>query len=684
MLFKNWNLAKLDKERVSEISETFEIDSLLSILFQVRGFSNEQITNFLSKDSQLESPMSYIDMDKASQRILQAIRNFEKICVYGDYDTDGVTSTALVYSYLNMSGANVMYFVPDRYEDGYGLNIKTLEKLKDEGVNLIVTVDNGVTAFDEVEFANSIGLDIVITDHHEVPEKLPNAVAIVDPHRTDCKSKFKDLAGVGVAFKLICALENNCNSVEDVLAEYGDLVAIGTIGDSVPLLGENRELVKKGLKCIKDTPRPGIRSLLTVSFVDPKNIDSIKIAFGVSPRINAAGRMRQAELAVKLLLAESSEEADSYANILEELNEERKELQQEIFLESEKFLEEHPERLLNRIIVIEGENLHMGVIGIVASRIVNKYSKPCIIISKNGDVSRGSGRSIAGFSIYDATKVCEPYMLKFGGHPMAVGFDIATENIDKLVNDVNKYAFEFGDMPVINLNIECKLKPESLSVKFVDRINEFEPFGHENPTPLFGLFNMTVKKLQPISGGKHLKLELSRGSKVLNVMSFYSTVEDLGINVGDVIDIAVSLKKDFYNQSESLSIISHGIKISNISRETVISNEKFYEAIKRNEITDQQIINPVVPRRDDFAKVYRFLNLNKGWQAPIEVFWFKMNQPDISICKLELILDILNQVGLIELKRTANKYSILLVSTKEKVNLDSSNVLKKLKTLAGG
>lgn len=684
MLFKNWNLATLDKERVSEISEIFEMDPLLSVLFQVRGFSNDQITNFLSKDIELESPMSYIDMDKASQRILQAIRKFEKICVYGDYDTDGVTSTALVYSYLNMSGANVMYSVPDRYEDGYGLNIKILQKLKDEDVDLIITVDNGVCAFDEVEYANSIGIDVVITDHHEVPERLPNAVAVVDPHRTDCMSKFKDLAGVGVAFKLICALENDFNSVDDILSEYGDLVAIGTIGDSVPLLGENRQLVKKGLECIKETQRPGIQSLLAVSFIEPKNVDSTKVAFGISPRINAAGRMRQADLAVKLLLAESSEEANSYAAILEELNSERKKLQQEIFLESEKFLYEHPERLLNRIIVIEGENLHMGVIGIVASRIVNKYSKPCIIISKNGDLGRGSGRSISGFSIYDATKVCEPYMLRFGGHPMAVGFDIATENIDKLVSDVNKYAFDFGDMPVVNLDIECKLKPESLSIDFVDRITELEPFGHDNTTPTFGLFNMTVKKLHPIAGGKHLKLELERGDTVLSVMSFYSTAEDLGIDVGDVIDVAVSLKKDFYNQSESLSIISHGIKLSGVSREDVIENEKFYEAIKRNEITDQQIINPVVPKRDEFAKVYRFLKLNKGWQAPIEVLWFKMKQPDISICKLEFILDILNQVGLIKLKVLSEKYSISLTSIKEKVNLNSSNVFKKLKTLAGG
>lgn len=683
MFCKNWVLAELDKNKALETAEKFDIDSFLAIMFQVRGIDDENVNEFLSDDVELESPMVYADMDKAVERILRAVKNFEKICVYGDYDADGVTSTVLLYSYLNMYGANVIYFVPNRFKDGYGLNVDSIKKLKEQEVDLIITVDNGIAAFDEIEYANSIGMEVVVTDHHEVPEKLPNAVAVVDPHRNDCMSKFKNLAGVGVVFKLICALEGDAASMEEILSEYADLVAIGTFGDIVPLRGENRIFAKIGLNQIKQLNRLGLKHLLEASDILKSNIDSSKLCFQIVPRINAAGRMESAEAAIKLLLSESEDEAYYYANHLNELNEKRKDLQQEIFLKVEEFLEKNPERLLNRIIVAQGEGFNTGVIGIVASKVVNKYSKPCIIISTNEGVGRGSGRSVEGFSLYDATEVCSDYLIKFGGHPMAVGFDLPDDKIEDFVRDVNEFASNVGDMPVTNIHLDCKLNPCSLSIDFVDIMRQLEPFGSSNPSPVFGLFNMKIDDIYPVGGGKHLKITLTRDNTSLKVIKFNTTVEQFGFDIGDLIDVAVTLKKDFYKQVPSLSIIVDDVKASGVERETIISDEKLYEAIKRNEVKDCEIIKSIIPNRDEFASVYRFLKRHNGWKSTIEALWVKLGEENMRICKLEFIIDILNQLDVIGVRRHPDRYVIFINGQNKKVDLESASILKELKAIGG-
>lgn len=684
MLCKNWVIPKIDKNLINDISEKFNIDPFLAMMLQVRGINTDaEILETLNESNDFCDPMSFMDMDKAVERINVAIDKFEMICVYGDYDSDGVTSTALLYLYLNMRGANVIYLVPNRECDGYGLNKKNIEELKVKGVKLIITVDNGIAAYDEVEFANSLGIDVVVTDHHKVPEKIPNAVAVVDPHRLDCPSKFKDFAGVGVVFKLVCALEGNESSIEDLLSEYGDFVAIGTIGDVVPLKGENRSLVAFGIKNIDSARRPGIKHLLDVSGISGKEITSTNVAFSIVPRINASGRINSADTAVKLLISEHDDEADSLANNLNSLNMTRKKIESQILVQVEEFLEKNPSRIFNRIIVAEGEGFHPGVIGIVASRVVEKYSKPCIIISKNGNVARGSGRSVEGFSLYDAVAVCRDYLLKFGGHPMAVGFDVSTEKINSLVDDINFFAKKFSKMPVLSLNLDCKLRPESLSTSIVDQLKTLEPFGCENPSPLFGLFGMKIDRIFPVSGGKHLRLTLSRNNTSITAMKFSTTIDNLGFVEGDVVDLAATISKDVFRNQEQLSIFIRDIKISGVSREEINSNARIYESIKNNEYTDKQKINNLVPSRNEFADVYRFIKSNGGWKSSLETLWFRLKSSSISPCKLDLIIDIMEELNLICVKKSSSCYLISLNAIEGKVDLESSPILQHIKLIGG-
>ena len=678
---KNWHLAKLDKVNAQKIACQNNIPFFLAMMLDVRNIVDEKrIHELLSDEFEVSNPFEFIDMDKAVDRIQKAINSGEKICVYGDYDADGVTSTALLYLYLENCEANVIYYIPDRNSEGYGLNFSAIDKLFAEKVSLIITVDNGISAFDEVAYANSLGIETVITDHHQPPELLPNAVAIVDPHRSDCKSSFKNLAGVGVVFKLVCALEGSFADVEFILENYSDLILIGTIGDVVPLIGENRYLVKQGLKYIKNTNNLGVQEILNLAKLTEKPINSTNIAFNVVPRINASGRLSFSKKLVQLLTSENQLEVQNIATQVEDDNIKRKEIENEILLQAEELLKNEPVRAYQRVLIVEGENWHPGVIGIVAARLLEKYGKPTVVISKMGDVARGSCRSIEGFSLYEAIKTCAKYLVRFGGHPLAAGFELKCDDLNKFKNDINNFAKNFGVMPCLSLNIDCKLNSEALSLDLIEQLDPLEPFGKDNPEFTFGLYNMKICDMTFVGAEKnHLRLTLSRNSHKITAMKFFNTAQYFSYEFNDEVDLAVKLSKSEFRGQESLTLIIDGIKFSGLDNKLLIDEQRVYESIKRNEQVNSKLLQEHTPSRADFSVLYKFLKANNPINIDISVLYYRLKDFKISFCKLLIMLDAMAECGLITVETIADVYLINVKPVNGKVDLESSVVMKFLR-----
>lgn len=678
---KNWHLAKLDKVNAQKIACQNNIPFFLAMMLDVRNIVDEKsIHELLSDEFEVSNPFEFIDMDKAVDRIQKAINSEEKICVYGDYDADGVTSTALLYLYLENCGANVIYYIPDRNSEGYGLNFSAIDKLFAEKVSLIITVDNGISAFDEVAYANSLGIETVITDHHQPPEFLPNAVAIVDPHRSDCKSSFKNLAGVGVVFKLVCALEGSFADVEFILENYSDLILIGTIGDVVPLIGENRYLVKQGLKYIKNTNNLGVQEILNLAKLTEKPINSTNIAFNVVPRINASGRLSFSKKLVQLLTSENQIEVQNIAAQVEDDNVKRKEIENEILLQAEELLKKEPVRAHQRVLIVEGENWHPGVIGIVAARLLEKFGKPTIVISKMGDVARGSCRSIEGFSLYEAIKTCAKYLVRFGGHPLAAGFELKCDDLNKFKNDINNFAKNFGVMPCLSLNIDCKLNSEALSLDLIEQLEPLEPFGKDNPEFTFGLYNMKICDMTFVGAEKnHLRLTLSRNNHKITAMKFFTTSQDFSYELGDEVDLAIKLSKSEFRGQESLTVIVDDIKFSGLDNKILIDEQRIYESIKRNEQINSKILQEHIPNRNDFSVLYKFLKAKHPLGIDISVLYYRLKDFKISFCKLLIMLDAMAECALITVETSADMYSINVNPVNGKVDLESSVTMKFLR-----
>ena len=421
MSIKQWKLNHISAEKSRILSSEYDLPPLVSDVLVGRGLDTPQaVEDFFSADSDFFDPFSILDMDRAAERILQALERDEKIAVYGDYDCDGVTATAILYQYFVSIGANAVYYIPERDGEGYGLNAAAVQSLSEQGVGLIVTVDNGISAVAEVNLVKRLGMDIVITDHHQPGDTLPDAAAVVDPHRKDCGSPYRYLCGAGVALKLVAALEDG--NMDSAVEYFGDLAAIGTIGDVVPLTGENRKLVKRGLQMLQNTENMGLNALLQLAGLEDKTLTAENVAFGIVPRINAAGRMGSARLAMELLLCESEEEAADLAQKINDLNKQRQQQENFIMEDIERLLSEHPEKLKERVLVLAGENWHHGVIGIVSAKISERFSKPNLLISVDGKEATGSARSFGEFSLFKALTSCSSLLTKYGGHKQAAGF----------------------------------------------------------------------------------------------------------------------------------------------------------------------------------------------------------------------------------------------------------------------
>ena len=676
---KLWTVAELNKAEASEIQNKYGLPAIIAMLLQIRNIkTKEEIEDFLYNDSEIASPFEIKDMDKAVNRIKRSLDNCELICVYGDYDADGVTSTALLYSYLETIEANVMFYIPSRENEGYGMNKSAIDFLNEKGVKLIVTVDNGIAAIEEIAYASSLGIDTVVTDHHMPTGELPNACAVVDLHREDCNSKFKSLSGVGVAFKLIMALEGEYCDTNSLLDNYADILTIGTIGDIVELKGENRVFVKRGLRSIMNSDRAGIEALVQSSGLAGKNISAGNVSFTLVPRINAVGRLGLSEKSVKLLLTEDFVEAEEISVQLCDDNAERQQIEKDILDKIDLRIQQDPSLVLDKVIVIDGEDWHQGVIGIVASRIKEAYGKPAIVISRNGNEAKASGRSVEGFPLSEAVFSCADVLTHYGGHPMAVGLSLESDKIELFRKRINEYAQSFGNMPFDKLNIECKLNPAFLSVDIVDSLSHLQPFGAGNPTPIFGLYNMTLINIIPLSNNKHLKLVFSRNNTTVNVMKFFTSTEEFPYKIGDTLDLAVTLDTNEYNGNISVSVIAKAIKASADNADDILKSLRIFEKFCNGESLSAEDIRSILPDRNDFALLYRFLKSNNGYDFPFETLVYKLDNK-LSFGKIRVILEAMSELGLIEICEGLKESHIKLVEVTGKVDLDSARIISKLK-----
>lgn len=678
---KVWSVAKVNKERAIAMANRLEIPPLLAMMLDIRGITKEEnVINFLQENKDFSDPFLMKDMDKAVERITTAVENGEKICVYGDYDADGVTSTSLLYSYLRDSlGADVMFYIPTRTGEGYGMNKGAVDKIHSLGVTLIITVDNGISAREEIDYANSLGIDTVITDHHMPSGAIPKAVAVVNAHQKDDKSPFKDFSGVGVAFKLVMAIEGEYADVDSLLENFSDIATLGTIGDIVPLVGENRTLVKNGLRHIQNSDRIGINAMKQESGIAEKEINSSNVAFTLVPRINAGGRLGSSEKSVNLLLTEDEDEAVTIADKLGMDNRERQSIEKEILASIDEEVRRTPNIVNDKILVFAGKGWHQGVVGIAASRIKDIYDKPTIIIGIDDDgVARGSGRSVEGFSLCDAVFACSEHLTHYGGHPMAVGISLEKEKINDFRKAINAYCKDIK-MPYNILHIDCKLNPNQLDLSILDCLSYIEPCGASNPSPIFGLYNMTVIATKEIGNGNHMRITLSRGQGQVPVYAVYfnHNFQSCSYRNGDIVDVAVSLDRNIYNGQENLSVIIKDIKYSQSNNEELIDSERIFDKFaKRYKLTKNEVMS-ILPTRNDFAYVYRFLKQNKGFiygeYALVNALNYK-----ISMGKLIVILYSMKELGLINWLQGLYQ-SIIEMKESGKVNLEDSVFIKKLK-----
>lgn len=676
---KNWIVSEIDKNKAKKIQTEYGLPPILAMLLQIRGITERQeIEDFLQNDSVIASPFEIKDMKKGADRILSAIDNYELICVYGDYDADGVTSTALLYSYLQTAEANVMYYIPSRENEGYGMNRNAVDILAEKGVRLIVTVDNGIAAVDEVDYANSLGIDTVITDHHQPTGKLPNAVAVIDMHRQDCPSRYKMLSGVGVAFKLVMALEGESCDVSSLLDNYSDLLCIGTVGDIVELKSENRVFVKRGLKNIQESDRVGINALIQTAGIAGKRISSGNVSFTLVPRINAVGRLGFSGKSVSLLLTEDENEAMEIAKQLNDDNTERKELEQKILLKIDDMVKERPEIVRDRVLVLDGEGWHQGVIGIVAAKIKEYYGKPTVIISRDGEEAKGSGRSVEGFSLCDAVFACSDILSHCGGHPMAAGLSLKSENIELFRKRINEYALRQSNMPFNACNIDCKINPALLNVQLIEPLSYLEPYGAGNPTPLFGLYNMTLAQVTPLSQNKHLRLQLRRNNASVTVMKFFTTQQEFPYEIGDILDLAVTLDINEFNGQRNVSVIAKDIKPSALNTEEFLQSQRNYEDFRLGLTLTKSQLSDLLPSRDDFASLYVFLRKAGGYAYPIETLVHKLDYK-LSIGKIRIILDAMSELSLVAVSEGVNSAQIRVSQVSQKVDLNSAETVIKLR-----
>lgn len=673
---KKWIVRSGNKEDATMFAEKLGVSPYAALIASTRGINTiDGAREFFGLNERKSvDPMDFPDMYAAVKRIQKALDEFERIAVYGDYDADGVTSTALLYSYLEMQGADVVYYVPNRHTEGYGLSYEAIDKLSMMGVKLIITVDNGISAVDEAKYIRELEMELIVTDHHLPSEALPQAVAVVDPHRTDCNLKFKDYAGVGVAYKLICALEGEENGITD---SFVDLVTVGTVADVMPLIRENRELVRRGVNMLADSDRIGIQALIEAAGLGSRKMTSTSVAFGICPRINAAGRMGSADRAIRLLLSDDYDEAMLLAQEINDENVTRQQTEQDILIQAVEQISENPEWQYQNVLVVAGEGWHDGVVGIVASRLVEKYGKPTLVITIDGDDAKGSGRSIEGFNLYDAISHCSGCLTHFGGHTLAAGIGLKTTDIDAFRTAINDYS-DTIEMPFPVQNIDFKLNPACVNTEMLETVEQLEPFGAGNPQPIFGLYNMTVNDIQSIGNGKHLRVVLERNGVSLQTVKFRTVQAEFPFVRGDVVDAAVGLEPNEYLGQIRVSILLKNIKLHDMVEDDLFSSMRDFSLLMRGR-SDGFDPSLLIPQRETTAAVYRFIRSVGRWNYDTETLCHRLDLWAEDYGQVAVAIESMLEMGV--LRRDANS-GLSVPKASEKVNLQDAPVLRRLRELS--
>ena len=676
MKYGIWNVTKPETEPVNSLVSS-GYPPLVAMILASRGIRDaRQAHDYLDCNAVLPDPFLMKDMDLAAGRVGLAMARGEKIAVFGDYDVDGITATCLLTDMLRRHGADCVSYIPGRLEEGYGLNPLAIRTLHSQGVKLIVTVDCGITAVTEAQLCKELGIDLVITDHHECKDVLPDAIAVVDPHRPDCGYPHRTLSGVGVAFKLAAAL---CGSQEEILNEYADMVCLGTVADVMLLQGENRVFVSRGLDSLRATRRPGIAALMKESGCNPDQISASAIGFMLAPRINAAGRMGQIELAVELFLTADAQRGAYLAKALCDLNRQRQAVESEIYDQAISML---PDGQTPEAIVLADETWHQGVVGIVASRIAEEYCCPTFLICLDGDHGKASSRSYGGFNLFSSLTALSPLLESYGGHELAAGFTITRTNIDAFRRQICQRAGAYysGDTPRTVLDADCAVPAEMLTLRSIDSLTCLEPCGNGCPKPTLILENVIVDRITSVGGGKHIRLRLRQGRHLLNAIYFSATQESASIQPGDVVDVAFNPQINGFRGEDSVQLNILDIRPS---CNALCSPELGgYTALRAGCLTAAAAA-ALLPNRATLALVWRYLaGCSELYikESPMclcrkIVRW---SGQSLSLEQLMTCLDIFSDVGLLNVQRLHKYISIQLTPGTGKADLNASATMQVL------
>ncbi len=689
MKFHKWNIPAAERESVRRLTDA-GYPWLVSEVLARRGISSpEEAAAFLEQDRSLaHSPFLMKDMDAAVERINRAIADGERIAVFGDYDVDGITATCIVVDYLHRRGADCMHYIPRRIEDGYGLGRDAILSLHQQGVELLITVDCGITGVDEVEYARTLGMDVVITDHHECKDELPAACAVVDPHRKDCPYPFKHLAGCGVALKLVLALGGS-DREEALFARYCTLAAIGTVADVMLMSGENRTIVSRGLESIDHSDFTGLHALLQEAGLADKSISSVQIGFVLAPRINAAGRMGAADMAADLLLCDDEVQAASLARQLCALNRERQAVEQDIFSQALEMIEALPTEERSALVLSSSE-WHQGVVGIVASRLSEKYSCPSFMIHLNEGVGKGSCRSWGGFNLFAALESCSDLLLGFGGHELAAGFTIEEKNIDAFRSRMNQYAraYQGGGVPVPSLDIDVVLNhPGRVTLEEVEALDALEPYGAGNNRPVFCLRGATLERAQNVGQNRHLKLRLSKGSAQFDGIFFSTVSQTCGVSAGSRVDAAFYLQVNEFrgNRSVQLQMVDIRPSLSCSGREEEAL--RLVERCLAGENLPHREAVRLLPPREQCVRAWRALQrtvppegVQEYYLPFVRTLAAEMGGTE-PFARAALCLEVFRELGLVSLRRSDDALRLVMTDRGKKVSLEQSVYLRMLQDI---
>ena len=674
MKYGIWKVSQLEAGAVNALVGS-GYAPLAAMVLASRGIGDDrQARAYLDCNAPLLDPFLMTDMDKAAGRVGLAMSRGEKIAVFGDYDVDGITATCLLTDFLRRHGADVVSYIPGRLEEGYGLNPIAIHQLHAEGVKLIITVDCGITAVNEAELCKQLGIDLVITDHHECKQTLPAAVAVVDPHRCDGGYPHKNLSGVGVAFKLASAL---CGSQETVLEEYADMVCLGTVADVMPLQGENRVFVARGLESLAHTKRPGIAALMAECGCAPETVSASSIGFMLAPRINAAGRMGQIDLAVELFLTDDPDKAAEAARGLCELNRQRQAVESEIYRQAVSML---PMGKPPEAIVLADESWHQGVVGIVASRIAEEYACPTFLICLDGEHGKASSRSHGGFNLFASLSALSPLLESYGGHELAAGFTISRANIPEFRRQICALAAQYytDDVPRTVLDVDCAVSPELLTLHNVDSLQMLEPCGNGCPKPVLMMKNLTIDRISMVGGGRHMRLRLCSGHTYLNAIYFSANPQTVSIQPGDLVDVAFTPQVNEFRGTRTVQM--NVIDIRPSCSAECLPDAAPYRDMQRGNLTAGEAA-ALLPDRKMLALVWRYLDAaNPVQESPMclcrkIVRW--SGQP-LNLGQMLTCLDIFRDVGLLTVQRQHKYVSIRLTPGEGKADLSRSQTMQRL------